>query len=165
MENFATVERLDLLADLYGEGCAWTEAVALEIRRGAKDRPHLRSLVGATWLGTPVGSEDPLATAEIFRIRRALGGSTAEPNQHLGEAESIYHASRTHSTGAFATDDQDAYTVAQRRGLFVIDTPDILRACYEAGIASCPEAYELLQKMAASGRGVTVPPSHWWICP
>lgn len=66
---------------------------------------------------------------------------------------------------AIATDDRDAYALAGRRGLRALDTPEILGECYRAELVGCPEAYELLGKMAATGRGVAVPDSHWYICP
>jgi predicted nucleic acid-binding protein len=84
--------------------------------------------------------------------------------QHLGEAQTIYHLSAIEPSAVFATDDRDAYNTAQRRSLHVIDTPDILIKSYEAGLLGCPEAYELLNKMAIAGRGVVVPENHWHIC-
>jgi hypothetical protein len=36
---------------------------------------------------------------------------------------------------------------------------------HETGLISCPTAYELLVELAEAGRGVQVPPSHWYICP
>lgn len=46
-----------------------------------------------------------------------------------------------------------------------MDTQAILADCYTQGHIGCPEAFELLVMMAAAGRGVRVPPSHWYICP
>jgi predicted nucleic acid-binding protein len=165
LANFAAVGRLDLLRALYEGKCAWTEGVELETRRGVAELPYLQPLIGAIWLGTPVATDDPLAVQQVDRIRRALGGAPGAPTQHLGEADTIYHAGLAGATCVFATDDRDAYYTAQRRGLRVIDTPDILRECYDAGLLACPEAYELLHKMAAAGRGVAVPGSHWYVCP
>lgn len=165
LENFAIVQRLDLLQVLYAERSTWTDGVELEIRRGISDRPHLQALTGAVWLGDPVAADDPSAIQQIDRIRRALGGAVGAPTQHLGEAQSIYHIQTVESTAIFATDDRDAFHTARRRGLRVMDTPDILRECYDAGILGCPDAYELLHKMAAAGRGAAIPESHWCICP
>lgn len=165
LENFAAVQRLDILQMLYADRSAWTDGVELEIRRGTAERSYLQALAGAAWLGTPVAADDPLAVQQIDRIRRALGGASDSPTQHLGEAQSIYYVQTVESTAVFATDDLDAFNIAKRRGLRVMDTPDILRECYDAGILGCPEVYELLHKMVAAGRGVAVPESHWYVCP
>lgn len=165
LENFVVVGRLDLLQTLYEGKCGWTDGIEMDIRRGLAERPHLQPLIGAAWLGTPIAADDPLAVQRIDRIRRGLGGSPGLPMQHLGEAQTIYHLGAVEPTAIFATDDRDAYNTAQRRGIHVIDTSEILGKCYEAAMLGCPDAYELLHKMAAAGRGVAVPPSHWYICP
>lgn len=163
--NFAAVEGLELLRIRYEGRCAWTESAQWETRRGVADLPYLQPLIGASWLGTPIATDDPLAVQQVDRIRRALGGAPGAPTQHLGEAEAIYYAELDRVTTVFATDDRDAFHTAQRRGLRVTDTPGILRECYEVGLLGCPDAYELLHKMIAAGRGVVAPPSHWHICP
>jgi len=83
----------------------------------------------------------------------------------LGEAQVIYYLTVVESGAIFATDDRDAYNLARRRGLNVIDTSDILRECFDAGLSGCPEPFDLLHKMADDGRGVAVPPNHWYIRP
>ena len=165
LENFAAVGRLDLLQTLYSDRSAWTDGTELEIRRGAAERPYLQELIDATWLGTPIAIDEALAIRQIDRIRRGLGGSPALPTQHLGEAQAIYHLTALESDAIFVTDDRDTYNLAKRRRLNVIDTPDILRECFDAGFSGCPESFDLLHKMAAAGRGVAVPPNHWYICP
>lgn len=165
LENFASVARLDLLETRFSGRAARTDGVAFELRRRAAEQPALRPLVDATWLGSPIAAEDAPAVQQIDRIRRGLGGSPTLPTQHLGEAQSLYHLVFIEPSGTFATDDRDAYLTAQRRGVRVIDTVDILRECYSAGLLGCPEAYELLHKMVAAGRGVAAPPSHWFVCP
>jgi len=164
LENFAVVARLGLLEKTYPNG-AWTDGTELEIRRGSIERLHLRTLVGASWPGTPIAAEDPLALQQIDRIRRGLGGSPTTPTRHLGEAQIIRHISHVEPGTVFATDDRPAADFARRRGIRVVDTPDILRACFDAALLECPEAYELLREMVECGRGVAAPPSHWHICP
>jgi hypothetical protein len=137
----------------------------MDVRRGSAERPYLQALIGASWLGAPIIFDEPSAVQQIDRIRRSLGGSPGLPMQNLGEAQIIYHLSVVEISATISTDDKDAYSFATRRGLYVTDTPDILRECYEAGLLQCPEAYELLRKMATAGRGVAVPASHWFICP
>jgi predicted nucleic acid-binding protein len=165
LENFAVVGRLDLLQALYQDRSAWTDGTELEVRRGVAERPHLQALIGSTWLGPPIAADEPLALQKIDRIRRSLGGSPRLPTQHLGEAQIIHHISNVESSAIFATDDRDAYNLAQRRGMNVVETPDILRECFDAGLSGCPESFDLLHKMAAAGRGVAMPPNHWYICP
>lgn len=165
LENFAVVGRVDLLQALYQDRSAWTDGTELEVRRGAAERPHLQSLIGDTWLGSPIAVDEPLVIRQIDRIRRSLGGSPRLPTQHLGEAQVIYHLTAVERDAIFATDDRDAYNLAIRLGMNVVDTPDILRECFDAGLSGCPESFDLLHKMAAAGRGVAVPPSHWYICP
>jgi hypothetical protein len=62
-------------------------------------------------------------------------------------------------------DDRPAVDFALRRGLNAIDTQTVLADCYAKGEIGCPDAFELLCQMAAEGRGVQVPPSHWYVCP
>ncbi|QSB15151.1 hypothetical protein JQS43_01895 [Natronosporangium hydrolyticum] len=165
LENFAVVARLDLLEVCYSGRCGWTTAVEWEIRRGAAQRPHLRLLQGVTWLGDPIDSDDNDTLQQIDRVRRALGGAPTRPFEHLGEAQMLHHVQHVEVSASIATDDRAAYDMALRRGLQVIDTPEILRTCYERQLLSCPEAFELLTKMAQAGRGVAVPDNHWHICP
>lgn len=113
--NFAAVERLELLRTRYEGRCAWTESAQWETRRGVADLPYLQPLIGASWLGTPIATDDPLAVQQVDRIRRALGGAPGAPTQHLGEAEAIYYAELDRVTTVFATDDRDAFHTAQRR--------------------------------------------------
>jgi predicted nucleic acid-binding protein len=165
LENFAVVKRLDLLQELFQMRAAWTAWVEREVIYSAAQRPHLEPLMGAPWLGEPIEFDDPLAIQGVDRIRRALGGSVASPRQHLGEAQGIYYLATSGQSVTMATDDRAAYAMAERRGLRVVGTPEILRACYERALIACPTAYELLVEMADAGRGVQLPPSHWHICP
>lgn len=164
LNNFAVVGRLDLLPALYGNRCTWTDAVELEIRRGLIHRPYAKPVLDAAWLGQPVSTDDPGGVQQIDLIRRGLGGSPDLPRQHLAEAQAIHHIGTADPTGTFATDDRDAYELGRRRGIAVLDTPQILAACHQAGLLGCPEPYHLLVAMAAAGRGVTRP-THQLICP
>jgi len=84
---------------------------------------------------------------------------------HLGEAEAIYVLERYHPDWTFVSDDQPAIDFARRKGLTAIDSEAVLAGCYENGLVGCPEAFDLLNSMADAGRGVRVPPSHWFVCP
>jgi hypothetical protein len=133
----------------------------IRIRDGV--RPDLR-YIDRSWLGVPIDTDDPAAIRRIDLIRRALGGRPHLPKQHLGEAQIIEHLETT-GMGLFATDDRDATEMACRRGLEVVDTCDIVIACYDADLLGCPEAHKLLEQMAAEGRGVVLPDNHWQVCP
>ena len=88
--NFAVIDRLDLLNSHYGHRAIWTETVEIELRRGLRAEPKIRDILDANWLGDPIeiaGTPDDLE--QVDRIRRALGGTAANPMQHLGEAEII----------------------------------------------------------------------------
>jgi predicted nucleic acid-binding protein len=165
LENFAVIKRLDLIERLFGEKASWTSAVEQEIIRNAHDRPHLEPLLGASWLGDPIEFDDPVAIQGIERIRRALGGTTNLPSQHLGEAQALYYARAVDSTVAIATDDRSAYAMGRTRGVQVIDSAEIARLTYTANLVGCPEAYQLLTEMIAADRRIVVPPSHWHVCP
>lgn len=94
---------LDLLRARYGERCAWTDGVRLEIHRGVSERRHLQPLLGATWLQATAEADDPLTLAKIDKVRRGLGGSRSLPMQHLGEAQAIHHAGSVEPGATFAT--------------------------------------------------------------
>jgi hypothetical protein len=164
LENFTAVGRVGLLRSLYRDRCSWTVGVQSDIQPRLLVRPDLQE-IDASWLGEPIEETDPDGVRLIDLIRRTLGGSTLLPRQHLAESQAIYHVSHVEKNAIFATDDRGAYSMAVRRGLTVIDTPDILSACYEAGLLACPEAYDLLLAMAAAGRGVAIPETHAQICP
>ncbi len=163
LENFSAVGRLDLLSSLYGDRCAWMTAVVEEIQVRVAVRPDLRD-IDKSWLGEPLDTDCVQAMQRVDRIRRALGGQPNLPKHHLGEAQIIEHLEST-GRGTFATDDADAALMAKNRGLNVVDTFDIVAACYEAGLIGCPDAFHLLVRMRELDRGVHVPPNHWYICP
>jgi hypothetical protein len=164
--NFAAIDRLDLLEERYGHRARWTETVQWELRRSVTSTPYLQAVLVAAWLGTPVEiGGRPAALAEINNIRRALGALPGRPTQHLGEAEIIYHLQFVDQGGFFLTDDQPALEFARRRGVTGFDTQHIMAECFACHEVGCPEAFDLLNRMAAAGRGVRVPGSHLQVCP
>lgn len=164
LRNFAVVGRLDLLEKQFSGRAAWTDGTEIEIRRSAQHSPQVQSLLGAHWLGSPVVvGELPPAAQQVDRLRRAIGGGVARPLEHLGEAQAIHALIGT--DGIFATDDRKAADFARRKGIRTLDSSDLLRECFEAGLVGCPEAFEVLQLMARAGRGVAVPPGHMYVCP
>lgn len=166
LSNFAIVNRLDLLETRYGYRARWTETVQYEVARGARANPYLQEVLDATWLGEPIEiSGDVQVLTEIDRLRRALGGTNAEPMKHLGEAEIIYYVESTERSGVFVTDDRPALDFARRRGIVVLDSADVLAECYSQDEIACPAAYRLLLEMADRGRSVRIPPDHLSVCP
>lgn len=166
LSNFAVVDRLDLLDTRYGYRARWTETIRYEVARGARKNAFLQKVLDATWLGEPIEiSAGPPVLAEIDRLRRALGGTNAEPTKHLGEAEIIYYLETVERAGMFVTDDRPALDFARRRGVVALDSADVLGECYSQDEIGCPAAYRLLEEMADRGRSVRIPPDHSSVCP
>ncbi|MFD0782794.1 hypothetical protein ACFQZ8_02465 [Micromonospora azadirachtae] len=165
--NFAVVDRLDLLEIRYGWRARWTETISFEIGEGYRcGEPRLRRVQEALWLGDPVEVDgDRRALREIDLIRQAMGGTSADPLKHLGEAEVLYHLQRREPSGIFVTDDRPALDFALRRGIFALDTSQVLAESFSQGEIGCPEAFDLIVEMAANDRGVRVPTNHMAICP
>lgn len=165
LQNFAVVSRLDLLEKLFTGRAAWTDGTALEVRRAVRHSPSMAALLHCRWLGTPVAVGDaPPAAQQVDRLRRAIGGAASRPTEHLGEAQTIHRLLEQQADGVFVTDDRQAADFAVRNGLTTMDTVDILRDAFDAGLVGCPEAYELLVAMASAGRGIALPPSHLHVC-
>lgn len=166
LSNFAVVDRLDLLRGRYGHRARWTETIKWEITRGLPRAPYLQRVLDARWLGDPIEiSGDPATLTEINNIRRGLGALTQDQTQHLGEAEIIYHLQFVEVGAFFVTDDREALDFARRRGLHAFDTHKVMEECFAFAEIGCPEAYELLLRMADVDRGIRVPASHTAVCP
>lgn len=166
LQNFAMVGRLDLLEGRFGERLAWTQAVELEVKRGVQEERSLEQVLQCAWLGQAVDvtSGDVLAVVKVEPIRRALGGHSGRPFEHLGEAETIYYIENYAPSTIFVTDDRPALDFARNRQILVMNSAAVLSECHKSGEAGCPEAYQLLQQMAAMGRGVYVPNTHHEVC-
>jgi predicted nucleic acid-binding protein len=159
LKNFSVVSRMDVLEKHFTSRARWTEAIQREAGR--------LGLPTLDWLGQALSAgEDIEALIGVDEIRRGLGATRADPaTLHLGEAEAIYVLERYHPDWTFVSDDQPAIDFARRRGLTAIDSEAVLADCYDNGLVGCPEAFDLLNSMAVAGRGVRVPPSHWYVCP
>lgn len=144
----------------------WTETVRWEVHRGLSIAPYLQTVIDASWLGEPVGIVgSPAALTEINNIRRGLGAKPGDQLEHLGEAEIIYHLQFVDIGGFFITDDQPALDFARRRGIAGFDSRRIMEDSFSMSEVGCPEAFDLLVRMSANGRGVRVPASHGEVCP
>jgi hypothetical protein len=150
---------LDILERRFAHSARWTPAIKWEAGR-------LR-VPSIDWIGTPLPIGGGVATLlAVQLIRRGLGATQTDPaTLHLGEAEAIHFIENYQPTWTFVSDDRPAVDFALRRGLNAIDTQTVLADCYAKGEIGCPDAFELLCQMAAEGRGVQVPPSHWYVCP
>jgi predicted nucleic acid-binding protein len=165
--NFAVVGRVLLLADLLAGRGRWTQAVEHEVERHRDvlprdSLPDVRAALGEPYELTAVRD-----IVQVEDVRRALGGTSRNPVEHAGEAESIHAIlSVPELKGAeLLTDDRFAAQVARQRGIRVVTTPALLRAAYHRGILRCPEPYDLLVAMRARDRWVSVPAGHELICP
>jgi predicted nucleic acid-binding protein len=166
LSNFASVGRLEILEIRYGHRARWTETIAYEVQRGRSVDPSLRQVLEAHWLGEPLEIDgDRDALREIENIRRGLGGLQIDPMQHRGEAEIMYHLGRREPSGIFVTDDRPALDFARNRGLFALDTSQVLAECFQQGEIGCPDAFDLLKEMYLKNRGVRVPANHTIVCP
>jgi predicted nucleic acid-binding protein len=159
LKNFSVVGRMDVLEKRFNGRARWTEAIQREAGR--------LGLPTLDWLGPTMSAGDDIeALVGVDEIRRGLGATRADPaTLHLGEAEAIYMLERCYPDWTFVSDDQPAIDFARRKGLTAIDSEAVLAGCYENGLVGCPEAFDLLNFMADAGRGVRVPPSHWFVCP
>lgn len=166
LSNFATIGRLEVLKVRYEYRARWTETIQYEVTRGLSVDPSLQYALNAGWLGDPVEVDgDRKALREIENIRRGLGGSLSAPMQHRGEAEIMYHLSHREPSGIFITDDRPALDFARNRGLFALDTAQVLTECFQQGEIGCPDAFDLLREMVQKGRGVRLPTDHMSVCP
>jgi predicted nucleic acid-binding protein len=168
LANFAVVDRLDLLDVRYGHRACWTSTIQSEIMRGLRKVPKLQAVLDAKWLGDPIDVAPDIAGMQaIFLNRRALSKvpSRMAATEHLGEAEIIHLMEDRHSDWVFITDDQPAKDLAKRRGLQALDSADVLAECFAMREVGCPEAFNLLERMADENRGVRIPANHTLVCP
>ena len=129
---FSTMDRMDLLLDLYGHKPQprWAEVVHGEVVKG---RNHPESNVSSArilntpWMGAPAVPKD---TGMVLRIQAALATDDSKKDANLGEAESMVLAIET--GGIFVTDDKAAYDLAIHRADLgpdrVMDSCALLRA-------------------------------------
>lgn len=149
LSAFARAGRLDLLEARFGDTARWTLEVQDEIRQGVSAHPHLDDVLGAEWLGEPIRLTEPSDLVEIERLRWALGGTDARPERHRGEAATIVAAQ--HLDAVVVLDERDARRLAAARGIPIIGTEGILRACARHGQLTWDEAWDLFSEMRRLG--------------
>jgi predicted nucleic acid-binding protein len=160
LANFAAVESLSILQKQFGGRGHWTYAIQHEARR--LDVPD------TGWLDPPidVSANGVIAIIRVQEIREELGATSSDPaTLHLGEAEAIYYIESHNSSWTFISDDRPAVDFAEKRGLNAALSEEVLAYCYEHGNIGCPDAFNLLVRTESVGRGVRVPPNHWFVCP
>ena len=136
LANFALVGRPDLVLRLWGDAACTTPEAWSEYQVGVA-----ADLVSAAaWVDLPVVT---LAKAEV--------DFAANLPARLGAGERTCLAVALHRRGLFATDDQDARSVAQRHDVPVTGTLGILVLCTRQEHLSKDEANALLKAMIAAG--------------
>jgi predicted nucleic acid-binding protein len=168
LRNFATIGRIDILFAHFGDRLHWVEAVEAEIHLGRYDDDSEKQAIldHKFRLGEPVRFVEGRRQIEI--LRRALGGTrrTGEQRKNLGEAQCIFAIEFLHDgRGTFLSDDRNALAMARNRKINCIDTFDVIKNCFDEGLLTCPEPYDLLVEMSNSRRGVRLPAAHTDICP
>ena len=151
--NFAAASRLDILYQRHSHRREprWTQGVYEEIQKAASKTTYGASILQETWLGSPITPTN-IETMQIALIRTALNPKENGPCDNLGEAESIYFATKLQ--GQFATDDNEAYAFAAIRlgSENVIDTVDILREAVAMYELTADDADQVDKDIEASGR-------------
>lgn len=151
--HFAAISRLDILEKRHSNRPEprWTQSVCEEIQKAASQAIYGNRVLQATWLGNPV-TPTHTETTQIALIRTALNPKENKPCDNLGEAESIYFATKLQ--GQFATDDNEAYEFAARRlgSENVMDTVDILREAVAMYELTANDADQVDKSIEASGR-------------
>jgi hypothetical protein len=160
--NFATVDRLDLLKSALNGRGRWTEAVAYEASRSASFLPVLSDLAGCDWLDEPVEIVEDADIQAIERIRRAVfGGTDAMPLQHLGEAQTCHVILHWASFAGswWISDDREALRYARFQGITTRETIDLMNIAVVNGEVAARDGFDLMMKMAESGRHLRMPAS------
>lgn len=159
--NFAAVDQLPLLVRILDERGRWTDAVAQEAAKSSSTYPALRSIREDGWLGEPIEVSDEDEVARIDAIRRAVFGGGDKPTKHLGEAQTCYIIKHwpSYADSHWITDDRDAYEYAKFQGIRARRTADLISEAVQCAYLTQRAAYEMLQKIADSGRALWLPPS------
>lgn len=158
--NFAAVHRLDLLEGwLRGRG-RWVEAIALEVTNSARYLPELNDTVQRRWLGEAIEITGERAVGHVERLRRdVFGGSSSQPLQHLGEAQTCYLLREVAQwrESWWVSDDGDAVQFGRRQGFVVLETIDVMRHLVAEGDLTPQEAYALMGQMEGADRVLRMP--------
>lgn len=158
--NFASVYQLPLLEKILRERGRWTEAIAFEASRSARQYPELATVTTDGWLGEPIEIDDVLEVDQINRVRRAVfGGTDQDPLKHLGEAQTchVIRNWKDYAGSFWITDDRDAQDYARRAGITTRDTADLISEGIGDGVCTRNDGFKLLQLMRQRGRHLRIP--------
>ena len=133
-----------------------------EARRSAQVLPALRGLAGSGWLDEPIEIVDDSDILAIERIRRAVfGGTEDKPRQHLGEAQTCYVILNWAGFAGswWISDDREALRYARFQGITTRETIDLINIAVVNGDIAARDGFDLMVKMADSGRHLRLPHS------
>jgi predicted nucleic acid-binding protein len=136
LSNFASVGRLDLLAEGLGGLGATTEAVLREFRSGIEKGHLAQASLG--WLPVLPLTAEEATTCRVISLR-------------LGAGEASCLAAAQHRGLCVATDDGDARRYARQTGVPVSGTVGILVSLVTHRHTTLGEANVLLAQMAKTG--------------
>ena len=125
--NFALIQRMDLLETLANGKGQWCASVADECHNSAR-QPGLEALNEADEIfGEPWHLQGQAEWINATILRDDLASPGDGRLKHLGEAETLAIMIHRATDGLFVTDDSDAARLANRHGIQVIGTWDLLR--------------------------------------
>ena len=114
--------------------------------------------VGATGTGP---AEVEAAAAVRAGAEGAEGGTDDEPLKHLGEAETCFVIKEwaTFAGSWWISDDREALRYARFQGIATYETFDLMRIAVADGDIADKQAFDLMHRMAATGRSLRLPSS------
>lgn len=153
LNNFATIQRMDLLGALIGGRGRWSATVRQECLDGAR-HPGLDQMLKATTIfGDPLyprGADH--INIGLLRDRMAEPGDSLK--KHLGEAETIMIMTGQGFKGSFfVTDDTGAAREAKVEGIRVVSTWDILRLLVRGNRITVEEFHSYAVTLVDANRG------------
>jgi predicted nucleic acid-binding protein len=150
--NFALLDRMDLLGRLANGCAAWTAAIRRECRASADalDNDQLRG--AAAIFGTPVRMTDPRTIREALTLLEQMREPHDPADRHRGEAETIALIAVEHTGSLFVTDDADARSRAQERGIRSVSTCQLLRLAIRVDALTAHDAWAYVCELRRRGR-------------
>lgn len=146
LSNFARSGHLDLLQKIFPQGVWTTAEVVAELERGAGKYPELLELLNAqsSWLKVV----EKLSPKEL-EIQRQL--REQHPSIRRGADSSVLAVAKSRSW-LVLTDDGAMKKVAEREGIGVLGTIDILRLATQKGFITHSQARQIKADMEAKAR-------------
>jgi predicted nucleic acid-binding protein len=152
LNNFAIINRMDLLARLTNGNGRWCATVAAECAQGAL-RPELAALDSAREIfGEPL-FPDAAELQDVRVLRDELAGPGDRSTDHLGEAETLAIVTGRRIRCFFVTDDRGAAGLATRNGVQVATTWVLLELAYRKGWVDADTLWGYVQTLRTRNRG------------